>query len=474
MDATASVPHPWAMSSTTDETGRATPATAPLPPPSLDGELRFGEPTRIGRADDFGHLVHQTPAGVLLAGSADDVARTIRWSAERRFKLAPRGQGHSTFGRSQVEGGIVADMSALRHIGAVEDDRAVVEAGAKWSDVLRATLARGRTPPVLTDYIELSVGGTLAVGGVGGTTSAFGVQSDNVIDMDVVTGTGEHVTCSPSTNADLFNAVRAGLGQAGVITRATLELVEAPESVRRFLLFYPDLATMLKDARLLSGDDRFDAVQGAILPTPSGGIAFRLDAARNFDANPPDDDLLLAGLSDDPALREPATLDYFDYLNRLSALEAAARANGQWSFPHPWLTTFVGDSRVESVVDAELALLTPAVDLGPLGQIVLSPIRRAAISSPLLRMPSDDLCYAFNLVRIPATDDAGEAARLVDANRAAYERIKAAGGSLYPVSAFPLSRDEWREHFGSAFAQLDAAKREFDPGRVLTPGYEIF
>ena len=114
------------------------------------------------------------------------------------------------------------------------------------------------------------------------------------------------------------------------------------------------------------------------------------------------------------------------------------------------------------------------MDLGPLGQVVLSPIRRAAISSPLLRMPSDDLCYAFNLVRIPATDDAGEAARLVDANRAAYERVKAAGGTLYPVSAFPLSRDEWREHFGSAFAQLDAAKREFDPGRVLTPGYEIF
>ncbi len=138
--------------------------------------------------------------------------------------------------------------------------------------------------------------------------------------------------------------MRAGLGQVGVITRATLKLVAAPKSVRRFLLFYPDLATMLTDARLLSGDNRFDAVQGAILASPSGGFAFRLDAAKYFTGNPPDDAALLAGLHDVPDQRQPSTVAYFDYLNRLAPLEAALRANGQWFFPHPWLTTFVGDS----------------------------------------------------------------------------------------------------------------------------------
>ena len=235
-----------------------TPEMMPTPPPPLDGELRFDEVTRKERADDFGHIVHHMPEGVLLPGSAADVARTIQWTAQRGRKFAPQGQRHSTFGRSQVPGGIVADMSTLRSIGAVEDDRVVVEAGAKWSDVLRTTLAQGKTPPVLTEYIELSVGGTLIVGGVGGTTSAFGVQSDNVIDMQVVTGEGKKLTCSASSNAGLFNAVRAGLGQVGVIVTATLKLVAAPESVRRFLLVYPDLATMLRDERQLSADNRFD------------------------------------------------------------------------------------------------------------------------------------------------------------------------------------------------------------------------
>jgi FAD/FMN-containing dehydrogenase len=62
----------------------------------------------------------------------------------------------------------------------------------------------------------------------------------------------------------------------------------------------------------------------------------------------------------------------------------------------------------------------------------------------------------------------------VDANKAAYGRVKAAGGTLYAVSAFPLSTGEWRDHFGSAFGLLDAAKRQYDPDEILTPGYEIF
>lgn len=363
-------------------------------------------------------------------------------------------------------------MTRLQTVRSVEPDRVVVDAGATWSQVLAATLPRGLTPPVLTDYLELSVGGTIVVGGVGATTSQFGVQADNVLEMDVVTGAGEQVTCSPTRHADLFDAVRAGLGQVGIIARATLALMTAPQQMRRYLLIYPDLQTLLQDERLLAAEARFDAVQGAVVPTPAGWT-FRLDAAKGFSTGPPDDDLLLTGLSDDRAQAQLSTLTYHAYLSRLAALEQALRANGQWFFPHPWLTTFVGDTSVESVVTRELSLMTPA-DLGPLGQIVLSVFRRDAVTSPLLQLPDDDLVYAFNFVRIPATDNRTEAARLVAANRAAYERIRAGGGTLYPVSAFPMSRRDWRRHFGRAFRQLRDAKQIFDPSNILTPGYEVF
>ena len=455
----------------TTKKGGCTLRTDATPPP-LDGEIRFDDEARAAAAEDFGHVVHRSPEGVLLPASDRDVAATIRWAAGRGLTFAPQGKRHSVFGRSLVDAGIVGDMTRLRRIHAVQNDRVVVDAGATWSEVIDATLPQGRIPPVLTDYLGLSVGGTLVVGGIGGTTSRFGTQSDNVFDLEVITGQAQHVVCSAESHADLFNAVRGGLGQVGVITRATLRLIPAPQLVRRYLLVYSDLKSMLTDQRLLAADDRFDAVQGAVLLAPTGWT-FRLDAVKQFSGNPPDDGALLAGLSDTRGQAQLSTLPYVQYLNRLAELERALRANGQWSFPHPWLTTFVGDANVESVVQRELAALT-AADLGTFGQVVLSAFRRQAVTSPLLRLPADTLCYAFNLVRIPTTDDAAEANRLVTANRATYDRILAAGGTLYPVSAFPMSRDDWRRHFGPAFQRLSDAKKTFDPQHVLTPGYEVF
>jgi cytokinin dehydrogenase len=447
------------------------PSAQPASPP-LDGEIHLDEPSRSAVAEDFGHIVHRMPEAVLNPASDQDVAAVIRWASERGRKVAPRGQGHSVYGRAQVENGIVIDMTRLRTIHDVQSDRVVVDAGATWSEVIAATLPQGLVPPVLPDYLKLSVGGTLVVGGIGSMTSRYGMQCDNVLAMEVVTGKGETVTCSVGRNADLFHAVRAGLGQVAVILRVMLRLVPAPQQVRRFLLIYPDLMTMLADQRRLAAGDRFDAVQGAVLPAPAGWT-FRLDAVKQFSGTPPDDAALLANLFDDRTKVTMSTLRYPEYLHRLAALEQALRANGQWFYPHPWLMTFIGDSAFEPVVSAELARMTPA-DLGSFGQLVLSAFRRQAVSSPLLRLPEDDLCYAFNLVRIPATAESAEADRLVRANQSAYERIRAVGGTLYPVSALPMSSSDWRRHFGSTWGRLRDAKQEYDPGHVLTPAYELF
>jgi cytokinin dehydrogenase len=441
--------------------------------PVLDGELRLDEASLSAAADDFGHVIHNQPAAVLLPGSTRDVSTAVKWARRGGRHVAPQGQSHSVYGRAQASDGMVIDMTPLRTVHHCDEHQVVVDAGATWRDVLGATLPLGRTPPVLADYLDLSVGGTVVVGGVGAATAKSGVQSDNVVELDVVTGTGRHVTCSSSRNSDLFDAVRAGLGQVGIITRATIPLVAAPRQVRRFLLYYADLSGMLNDERLLDEDGRFDSAQGAILPTPDGWI-YRLEAVVALaDDQPPDDGALLSGLSDNRAVAVIRTTPYVDYISRLDILEKLLRTNGQWFNPHPWLTTFVGDTNVESVVARELAELTPT-DLGQYGQVVLSAFRRDVIRSPMLRLPGDDLCYAFNLVRFPNSADPTEASRLIQSNRSIYERIRAAGGTLYPVSAFPMTHADWKNHFGPEWATISAAKRKYDPDHILTPGYELF
>lgn len=442
------------------------------PRPSIEGDTRFDEEALAAAATDFGHIVQRRPLCVVRPASARDVSTTLAWAANRQRRVAPQGRRHSVFGRPLIEQGVALDMASLRRVHGVEGDLVSVDAGATWADVLAATLPRRLAPPALPDYLGLSVGGTLVVGGVGGAMARFGTVCDNVVELQLVTGDGEIVTCSQACNTRLFDAVRAGLGQVGVITRATLRLVPAPAEVRRFVLAYGDLSALLRDERRLVADQRFDVVQGAAVPTPKGW-SFRLDAMKKTPGSVPDDAPLLAGLSDDRPRIQASTLPYIDYLGRLGALEQALRNNGQWFFPHPWLTTFIGDSQVETFVSAELARLTPD-DLGPFGQVLLSAFPRQAVRTPLLRLPSDPLCYAFNLVRIPATDDSAVADRLVAANRMLYQRLRGAGGTLYPVSALAMSGDDWRLHFGETFESLRSARTQFDPANVLATGYAVF
>lgn len=192
--------------------------------PGLDGSLTVDPAALAEAADDFRHIVPRAPIAVLRSESTEDVRRMVRYASRHHLKVAMRGQGHSTQGQAQVQGGIVIDSRTLATIHEIECDRAVVDAGVTWSQLVAATVAEGLTPPVLTDYLELSVGGTLSVGGIGGATHRKGVQIDNVLELVVITGDAKRVVCSRTKKRELFNAVLGGLGQYGIITQATIRL----------------------------------------------------------------------------------------------------------------------------------------------------------------------------------------------------------------------------------------------------------
>src|SRR5439155_3669871 len=124
---------------------------------ALRGALLTDLEALAAAADDFGHTVHEPPAAVLRPGSADDVAAIVRYAAGRGAHVACRGRGHATSGQAQVAHGIVVDSSTLAAIHEVGPGGAVVDAGASWRSILDATLAAGLTPPVVTDYLDLSV-----------------------------------------------------------------------------------------------------------------------------------------------------------------------------------------------------------------------------------------------------------------------------------------------------------------------------
>lgn len=438
------------------------------------GEFHFDAKALDRAALDFGHVVHKRPTTVFRPTSVADIATVLRFAGREGLRVAARGQGHATYGRAMAAGGIVIDMSAMSTIHTIESDRVVVDAGTTWRAVLDAALSRGRTPPVLTNYLDLSVGGTLAVGGIGGATSRHGMQTDNVLEVNVVTGDGRELTCSADRNAALFNAVRGGLGQSAIITRAALRLVRAPERVFRVQLFYRDPHSLTAEQRLVLADGRFDQMQGAILPDGAGGWRYQLEGAVYHDGKAaPDQRAVLAGLSDDRSAAVMSDLTYLEDASAFARLEDALRSNGQWSNPHPWLLTFLRGSNAERVAADILQGLTNE-DVGPFGRVTLYPMLTDALRTPLVRVPDENIVFPFNIIRIPASNDKAKAAQMVANNRALYDRVRGAGGLLYPVSAFPMRGTDWKDHFGPTWRALREAKERYDPNNALTPGYELF
>ncbi|MFV8189371.1 FAD-binding protein [Streptomyces sp. AF1B] len=446
--------------------------------PPLDGTLVMDDASLSAASEDYGHIVHRRPAAVLRPGSVRDVVAMVRFCNRHRLPVAPRGQGHATNGQAQVEGGLVVETATLADIGPVRPHSATVTvgAGARWSEVAKAAIAHGLTPPVFTDYLELSVGGTLSVGGLGGQSHRHGAQVDNVAELQVVTGAGEFVRCSPTRHPDLFHAVLAGLGQCAIVVGATLRLVTAPRTVRHYLLPYDDLQTFLDDQRILVQEGRFDYVEGQVAPDADG--AFRVltleAAAYGPPAGPtPDDAVLLRGLRHNPSGVERTDRPYYDFIDRLAPAVEALKEAGLWTYAHPWLNLLLPGRSAAAVTGELLDGLTPD-DIGPGGVVLVYPLLRERLTTPLLRAPHDPVPYLFAVLRTTPPQDTATVDRLLTANRAAYEAAAAVGGTQYPVGSIPFTHADWRTHFGPAWPQLESARRTFDPRGIMVPGQGIF
>jgi cytokinin dehydrogenase len=301
-----------------------------------------------------------------------------------------------------------------------------------------------------------------------------GTACKPTIELDVVTGDGKELTCSADSNPELFNSVRGGLGQCGVITRATLRLIRAPARVRRYQLFYSDLSSLTADQRRVLAEGRFDQLQGALLPAGSGAWKYQLEGAVFYDGDAaPDDKAVLAALSDDRGAAVIADLSYRDDALAFAKFEALLRSKGQWSLPKPWLLTFLRGNNAEALARDVLAGLT-SDDVGPFGRITYYPMRSGAFFTPLVRLPDGDVVFPFNVIRIPASNDPLKIGAMVAQNRALYDRIRRAGGVQYPVGAFAMSSGDWKDHFGPRWPQLSEARQHYDPKSLLTPGYDLF
>ncbi|MEW5805099.1 MAG: FAD-binding protein [bacterium] len=431
--------------------------------PRFDGILCTDDASLAAAADDYGHIVHKWPRAVLRPGSVDDIRKMIRFACKHKIKVAIRGSGYSVQGETQIKSGVVIEMKSLNQILEINPHSVLVEGGVIWSDLLERIVQYRLRPATLTNYLGLSVGGTISVGGVDGHAFRYGSQADNVCELHVVTGRGDLITSSPKRNEDLFNACRGGLGQFGVIVRARLSLIHALPSALVYSLPYTDLSDFMADQELLIDDGRFDYIQGKVVLDDQGKWIFLLEAAKYFSSfDKPDSEALLAGLSFIPGGQTIEDMSYFDFSNRLAPLVEQAKDKGVWDLPHPWATFFLSAADAYVLIKEILGRLTPD-EVGPM-PILIYPLNRFHFKAPFLCIPKSRHFFAFFILRtaIPPTLDT--VFRMVASNRSLYEQVvNDGGGKRYPIDYIPMNRNDWYRHFQSKWKHFIGMKRYFDP-----------
>jgi FAD/FMN-containing dehydrogenase len=169
------------------------------------------------------------PAGIEDVREA--ILRVKQEGPRRHAGLAICGGRHAMGGQQFGSDGLLLDMTGMNRAIALDGERGllIMEAGAMWPDVVRATrdLARGEQRHGIrqkqTGADDLTLGGAVACN-AHGRGLMMGPIGEDVEGLTLVDADGEVVECSRDQNAELFRLAIGGYGLFGAVVRVTLRL----------------------------------------------------------------------------------------------------------------------------------------------------------------------------------------------------------------------------------------------------------
>jgi FAD/FMN-containing dehydrogenase len=449
----------------------------------VDGEIASEPESLTEVSGDFGRLIHRTPAVIVRPRTAESLAKVLRYANEQDVPVSTRGEAHTQTGQSLVDGGIVISTRLLNRILEINkaEQTATVEGGVVWGDLVKEADAQGLVPRVLTNNLGVTIGGTLSVAGLGVASFRYGAQGDNVEEIEAVTPTGEVVTCSPHENHELFDLIRSGMGQFGVITRARIRLRERLPQNRTYMLLYDSLEAVMADSRKVMSGGCFDSLESWCVPLPVGFKAeegrkrafgewfFPLHLTKEFaPGQAPKDQEILEGLS---PYRKSHIEDRsaLDFAFRLEPLFELWKRGPYWGATHPWMEAILPWESATFYVKTVLEKIPPPMLGG--GHILLWPSSGVTSSIPLFKRPAGEYVLGFGILP-------GIPRQYVDPVLEALDKASAGammmGGKRYLSGWIRFTRDHWRQHWGESWKPLCEAKRKYDPKGLLNPGFIDF
>lgn len=191
----------------------------------------------------------QIPLLVVLPETVAQVAAVLRWCHENRVKVVPRGAGTSLSGGAlPLADGVLLGMAKFNRVLDIdyEDRVAVVQPGVTNLAITRAVEDMGfYYAPDPSSQIACTIGGNVAENSGGVHCLKYGLTTNNVLGVELVTIEGEVVRLGgrglEPAGLDLLGLIVGSEGLLGVVTEVTVRILPRPETARALLIGFPDV-----------------------------------------------------------------------------------------------------------------------------------------------------------------------------------------------------------------------------------------
>jgi glycolate oxidase len=186
----------------------------------------------------------QVPLLVVLPENTQQVAAVLSWCHRNNVRVVPRGAGTSLSGGAlPLADAVLLGMSRLNRILEIDyqERLAVVQPGVANLAITRAVEEEGfYYAPDPSSQIACSIGGNVAENSGGVHCLKYGLTTNNVLGVELVTMAGEIVRIGGRTleaqGMDLLGVIVGSEGLLGVVTEVIVRILPTPEHARALLV----------------------------------------------------------------------------------------------------------------------------------------------------------------------------------------------------------------------------------------------
>ncbi|WP_428374726.1 FAD-linked oxidase C-terminal domain-containing protein [Lichenicoccus sp.] len=213
-----------------------------------EGVIDAEEERRVYESD--GLTAYRTlPMVVVLPQTVQQVRQVMRYCGEHGIKVVPRGAGTSLSGGAlPLADGVLLGMGKFRRILEIDIPNrcAVVQPGVTNLAITQAVQDQGfYYAPDPSSQIACTIGGNVGENSGGVHCLKYGLTTNNVIGIEMVTISGEVVRLGgkhfDAAGYDLLGVMVGSEGLLGVVTEVTVRLLPKPPGARALLIGFPSV-----------------------------------------------------------------------------------------------------------------------------------------------------------------------------------------------------------------------------------------